>query len=170
MCSPLAKNSKIDIKTLHGGLPNYLLVDENQRPIEGQTPKTDQVLQITGQAYNDIITGTDNCTIAANLAGGNATINFTAAGLEGISGMFGREIGITVIPTNAGGVRSVTFVLPANYFFSYQGAAVPLVNGRVTVPVTVVSEFSLVFHDPSVANQGNMVSVKGDVTGYTFAP
>lgn len=170
MCSPLAKNSKIDLKTLHGGLPNYLITDEQQRPIEGQVPKTDQVLQITGQVYNDIILGTNNCTISANLAGGNATINFTAAGLEGISGMYGREVGITVIPTNAGGVRSVIFVLPANHYFSYQGAAVPLVNGRVTVPVTVVSEFRLVFHDPSVPNQGNMVSVKGDVTGYTFAP
>ena len=170
MTSSLAKNSKQELYTLNGGAPNTLVVDSQQRPIEGQVPRTDEVLNIVGgQTYTDVILGANNCTIIADLALGNSTITWTEAGIQGFCGMYGRSISLTLKPSNAGGARTVRIQLPVGSTarYSYQGAANPLVTNRLSFPLTVVSEIELVFKDPG---QGapKEVSVKGDVTGYTF--
>lgn len=170
MTSSLAKNSRQETYTLNGGQPNYLVVDHQQCPIERQVPRTEQVLNIVGNAtYTDVLDGSNNLTVVADLALGNSTITWTEAGLQGLCGMYGRSISVTIKPSNAGGARSVRIQLPVGSTarYTYQGAANPLVTNRLTFPVTVVSEIELVFKDPG---QGapKEVAVKGDVTGYTF--
>lgn len=166
MTSSVAKNSLAESLSLPGGGdPKYLqLNDDGIAPIERQVAQTQQVITSLGNlTLTDPFNGSNNVIVDANLAAGNLTLDLSAAGAYGIQGMYGRTITLGVRPTNAGGARSVLVTLPANHFYLYQGAAVPLVTDSMTFPLTVASTVSLTFV------QNGQVIVTGDVTGYTFA-
>ena len=160
MTSPLANNSKAASKRLFG-FKEYLEVEPGtQIPIEGQIPQTYEVLNTVSGTFTDLLNGSNNEIINADLTAGNVIYTFSLAGLRNL---FGRTMNVSVLPTNHGGVRTVAINLPLNCLYIYQGAAVPLVTRSLVFPVGVASSVQLSF------TQSGHAIVTGELAGYVFA-
>ncbi len=164
MTSSLANNSRAGNDQLFGA-PQYLKAAYSSNvPLEGQISRTQSFASLAAGAANTLLAdGSNSLVIAANLAAGNITCS---PALQDLYNLVGRKMDIVFIPSNDGGVRTLSIILPAGFLYAYSGAASPLVTDTMTFPVTLASSISLTF----VGGNGvpNIVQVTGDVTGFTF--
>lgn len=129
MTSDLAKNSQRATKTLYGE-PSYMpgQYDNPLIPLEEQVPNTSFTSTDTAGTITGPYPRQRNWLIRDNLAGGNVVYALTNP-----EDMIGRDTVISIECTN-GGTNTVSFVLPAGWFWEYTGAAYPLVRQTAITP------------------------------------
>lgn len=163
MTSIYANNSKSRNLSTYGTYPTPIPMDpQTGAPMEGQIARTYETYNLTGnQTFTDLLQGSNNVNLSADLALGNITISITN---QGIRNLVGRKVDIVSKPANDGGLRFVLINLPAGVFYSYQGAAFPLVKNSLQLPITLVSLVSLNFVTPTE------VVILSNPTSYTLLP
>lgn len=171
MTSPIATNAEASGAELYG-YETYLRAKFESKgtvPLFNQIGKTTEVLSLSNPSETGLVfdAGKDFYVVTADL--GDGTMNIAVTDSQ-VRNLVGRTITILALPVDAGGANVLRITLPsAGPFFGYQGAAVPLVMNRVTMPVTVASVIQLHFTYNETTETPGPVIVSTSITGYTFA-